>query len=78
MKAIDAFIAEIEKTIEQVETKVKEELATKGVITAQKKAFKAQQQLVDAEQELTSMKVISEAEKGEKTQAAKDCKKEVD
>lgn len=42
MKAINNFIEEIEKTIEQVETKVKEELATKGVITAQKKAFKAQ------------------------------------
>lgn len=38
---IKAFISQVEETITQVETKMKEELATKSVIKAQKEAFKS-------------------------------------
>lgn len=41
VKNIKDFVAEVENTIEIVEAKIKEEIATKKVIETQKEAFKA-------------------------------------
>jgi len=72
------FILEVEATITSVETKIKEELATKAVVDAQKAAFRASQKLVDSEESLNSKRVVVEKEKAEKTEEAKECKKQFD
>jgi hypothetical protein len=69
---------ECESNIEVVETKIKEELATKKVVEAQKKAFKASQKLVDAEEELNAAKVTGEEEKAGLNEESKKCKKKFD
>jgi chromosome segregation ATPase len=54
------FTGEVENTIEIVEAKIKEEIATKKVIETQKEAFKAAQKKTDAEEELNSTRVVTE------------------
>lgn len=60
IKGITIFITECESNIEVVETKIKEEVTIKKVVETQKKAFKASQKLVDAEESLNSAKTTSE------------------
>lgn len=60
IKGITVFITECESNIEVVETKIKEEVTIKKVVETQKKAFKASQKLVDAEESLNSAKTTSE------------------
>jgi len=72
------FVAEIENTIKTVESKIKEEVATKKVIETQKAAFKATQKLTDAEEHLNSSRVVGEKKKEEFTAQSRDCKKKVD
>lgn len=60
IKGITIFITECESNIEVVETKIKEEVTIKKVVETQKKAFKASQKLVDAEESLNSAKTITE------------------
>lgn len=50
VKNLKDFVGEIENTIKIVESKIKEEIATKKVIETQKEAFKATQKLTDAEE----------------------------
>jgi len=78
IKSIQVFILECESNIEVVETKIKEELATKKVVEAQKLAFKASQKLVDSEEELNGAKVTGEEEKSELNEQSKKCKKQFD
>merc|ERR1712226_779899 len=72
------FTGEVENTIEIVEAKIKEEIATKKVIETQKEAFKAAQKKTDAEEELNSTRVVTEKEKDEATAQSKECKKKFD
>jgi hypothetical protein len=72
------FILEVEGTITSIETRIKEEIATRAVVEAQKEAFRESQKLVDAEEELNSKRVVVEKEKAEITQQAKDCKVKFD
>lgn len=60
IKGITIFITECESNIEVVETKIKEEVTIKKVVETQKKAFKASQKLVDAEESLNSAKTTGE------------------
>lgn len=60
IKGITIFITECESNIEVVETKIKEEVTIKKVVETQKKAFKASQKLVDAEESLNSAKTTTE------------------
>ena len=62
------FILEVEGTITSIETRIKEEIATRAVVEAQKEAFRQSQKLVDAEEELNSKRVVIEKEKAEITQ----------
>ena len=78
IKQLKDFIAEIETTITTVENKIKEELAVKTVIDTQKAAFKANQELVDVEEQLNSARVISETEKAELQADSKKCKSRFD
>ena len=78
IKELKEFIAEIETTITTVENKIKEELAVKTVIDTQKAAFKANQELVDVEEQLNSARVISETEKAELQADSKKCKSRFD
>lgn len=78
IKQLKDFIAEIETTITTVENKIKEELAVKTVIDTQKAAFKANQELVDVEEQLNSARVISETEKAELAADSKKCKARFD
>jgi len=75
---IKEFITEVETTIEGVETKIKEEIATKKVIETQKEAFKAAQKKTDSEEELNTTRVVVEKEKAETTAESKECKKNFD
>ena len=72
------FVGEIENTIKVVESKIKEEIATKKVIETQKEAFKATQKLTDSEEHLNSARVVGEKKKEEYTAQSKECKKKVD
>lgn len=78
IKELKDFIGEIETTIITVENKIKEELAVKTVIDTQKAAFKANQELVDVEEQLNSARVISETEKAELQADSKKCKSRFD
>jgi chromosome segregation ATPase len=78
LKNMKDFITEIEGTIETVESKIKEEIATKKVITTQKEAFKAAQKKTEAEEALNSTRIVAEKEKVERTAESKECKKEYD
>jgi chromosome segregation ATPase len=60
LKNIKDFISEVENTIEIIETRIKEEIATKKVIETQKEAFKAAQKKTDAEEQLNSTRVVTE------------------
>lgn len=78
IKLLKDFISQIETTITTVENKIKEELAVKTVIDTQKAAFKANQELVDSEEQLNSARVISETEKAELQADSKKCKTRFD
>jgi hypothetical protein len=78
VKSMKAFIADTESTIEAVENKIKEELATKTVIETQKAAFKANQEKVDAEESVNSARIIAEKEKATLTEESKECKKKLE
>jgi hypothetical protein len=62
---------EVEGTIQTVESKIKEEIATKKVVETQKEAFKAAQKKTEAEESVNQSRIVEEKKKEEKTAESK-------